>query len=280
MTVNAARRPRRRATPLAPEPIIAPAEKFAIGEINQTVFDCPSCARPLALGARRCPGCGTRLIIGIPLSKASVLASAGLAVGILVGGAVGAVFGLSHAAAAPGPVAMIPSAAPVGGGTGTGAATPGPTIAPSPTPTMDTTGSDIPAISRSALIQIVGFNERFADPAATLSAALAAKSFDASVAAQALRALSADAVYGQQLATNVSAWSVSEPLGGRLALLYKGIHDTAVEGLDASVQNVAAYRSTARAMVRLLATVPAVNDEVRSLAAANGLTIASSSSAP
>ena len=30
-----------------------------------SVFNCPSCARPLAHGANVCPGCGTRLIVGV-----------------------------------------------------------------------------------------------------------------------------------------------------------------------------------------------------------------------
>ena len=38
---------------------------IAIGEIDQTIFDCPSCSRPLALGDRRCPGCRTRLLHGV-----------------------------------------------------------------------------------------------------------------------------------------------------------------------------------------------------------------------
>jgi hypothetical protein len=80
MTVNAARRPRRRSVKPASEPVqTAPVGSFAIGEINQTVFDCPTCSRPLALGTRRCPGCRTRLVLGVPMSKAMIFATAGLA---------------------------------------------------------------------------------------------------------------------------------------------------------------------------------------------------------
>jgi hypothetical protein len=85
MTVNVARRSRRRTSSPRREPSVAPTESLAIGEINQTVFDCPNCSRPLALGARRCPGCGTHLVLGVPLVKASVLGGVGLAIGIAHG---------------------------------------------------------------------------------------------------------------------------------------------------------------------------------------------------
>ena len=87
MTVDAARRTRRRASAKSatPEPTIAPPASIAIGEFDQTIFECPSCARPLALGARRCPGCGTRLLAGVTLGKASGFMAAGLAAGLLLG---------------------------------------------------------------------------------------------------------------------------------------------------------------------------------------------------
>jgi len=65
------------------------AESFAIGEINQTVFSCPNCQRPLAMGAKHCPGCKTHLVRGVQLSKASVFVTMGLVVGLAIGGAAG-----------------------------------------------------------------------------------------------------------------------------------------------------------------------------------------------
>src|SRR5690242_8687534 len=97
MTVNTARRPRRRTTGIAPEPLaVAPVGALAIGEIGQTVFDCPSCSRPPAMGARRCPGCRTRLVLGVPVSKVSVFASTGLAIGLVVGSVGGVLFAASR----------------------------------------------------------------------------------------------------------------------------------------------------------------------------------------
>ena len=123
MTVDAARRSRRR-TPVAgrdSEPYIAPATSIAIGEIGQTIFECPSCARPLALGVGRCPGCGTRLVRGVALGKASAFIAIGLAVGLLAGAGAGLAFGLTHAAAAPAAIAAGASSAPGTGSQGSGA---------------------------------------------------------------------------------------------------------------------------------------------------------------
>ena len=270
MTVNAARRPRRRAAAPPPEPIVVPAESIAIGEIDQTVFDCPTCARPLAMGTRRCPGCGTHLIIGVPMSKASVIATGGLVLGLLLGWATGVVFGLVSRpmVVAPAPV-VVPSVAPVGGG-GT-LATPVP-IASAPVAPGDWTGG-MPAIARSALSQAVTVNDHFAAASASLSAVLAAPSFDPSDVAQILRAISAESVYGEQLAAKVSSWSDSAAVGQRLNGLYGAIHDTAGEGLLASVRNEAAYRQSAKTMITLLAGLRSVDTELRALAEANGVTL-------
>jgi hypothetical protein len=270
MTVNAARRPRRRAAALPPEPIVVPAESIAIGEIDQTVFDCPTCARPLAMGTRRCPGCGTHLIIGVPMSKASVIATGGLVLGLLLGWATGVVFGLVSRplVVAPAPV-VVPSVAPVGGG-GT-LATPVP-IASAPVAPGGWTGG-MPAIARSALSQAVTVNDHFAAASASLSAVLAAPSFDPSDVAQILRAISAESVYGEQLAAKVSSWSDSAAVGQRLNGLYGAIHDTAGEGLLASVRNEAAYRQSAKTMITLLAGLRSVDAELRALAEANGVTL-------
>src|SRR4029079_19837812 len=111
MTVNAVRRARRRPVPPLAEENGPSSESLAIGEIDQTVFDCPRCSRPLAVGTRRCPGCRTRLMAGVPLSRASGFVAVGLAVGLAVGGAGGAAFGLNQVpAAAPATLIRVRSA--------------------------------------------------------------------------------------------------------------------------------------------------------------------------
>jgi hypothetical protein len=276
MTVDVARRTRSRArkatVPLPePEPMLAPAQSLAIGEIDQTVFDCPSCSRPLALGARRCPGCRTRLLNGVTLGKASTFVAAGLAVGLLIGGGGGLAFGLANAAAAPAVVAGAPSQKP---GASHGAGSAGPTATATSTPTSAPTAtppSGIPPVTRSALVQVVAANGRLATAGAELREALAARSFDASAVAQTLRTISADSVFGSQLAGRVALWPDAIPLGTQLGVYYDAIHDTAVGGLDNSVRNVAAYRSAATAMVALLDQLTDVDAAVRATAASGGV---------
>ena len=280
MTVNTVRRTRRRAA--APPPSVpAPVESLAIGEINQTVFDCPKCARPLAMGARRCPRCGTRLILGVPMAKASVIASGGMAVGLVFGAVGGLVFGMTRLtpSAPPGPAAVAASAAPAGGIAHETAA---PTVSPpaSPSPSVGIAQTDMPSLTRSALAQAITVNDRLTAAAAALDAAVVAKSFDASEVAQILRTVSADSVYGEQLADRISAWSGSATVGDDLATAYGSIHDVAAEGLVASVQNEPAYRQTARAMLTLLARLGAVDNRVRAVAAANGIFVPGTSPAP
>src|SRR6188508_3114404 len=95
MTVEVARRRTRKTTPktaTSEPPIGAPigaSERISIGEIEPTVFSCPNCQRPLAIGARHCPGCRTHLVNGVQLGKASLFVTFGLIVGVALGGALG-----------------------------------------------------------------------------------------------------------------------------------------------------------------------------------------------
>jgi len=269
MTVNAVRRPRRRAAASEPATIAPPPESLAIGEIDQTVFDCPNCSRPLAVGARRCPGCRTRLVAGIPVSKASVFAAGGLAIGLAFGGVGGAVFGLSSATPAPATPIAVASAAP-GGGTG-----PGQTARPlaSGLPGSGGGSTSMPSIASSALVQAATVNDRLRTASGFLTAALATSPFDASSVAQTLRSISADTVYGQQLADKVAAWSGSAEVGTDLGALYDSIHDNAVEALVMSVTNPAAYRSSARSMVKLLASLRSIDARIAEVATTNGVVL-------
>jgi hypothetical protein len=267
MTVNAVRRGRRRAPEVRPDPIVTPNESLAIGEINQTVFDCPNCARPIAIGVRRCPGCGTHLVLGIPLAKAAVFASVGLALGIAFGGAVGYSLSLSRGPGSIGPaVAVQPSAPPASGSSTT------PTSSPTSAPTS-TAGSttDMPPISRSALAQALSVNGRLGAGASALRSSLNARDFDASTVAQTLRSLSADSVFGQQLAGRLMNWPGSATLGQNLATLYDSVHQTSTEWLVASVRDETAYREAAAAMLDVLKGLTALDAEANALAAQVGL---------
>ena len=278
MTVDAARRIRRRASDAAPETetITNRQPALAIGELEQTVFECPSCSRPLALGARRCPGCGTRMLNGVSIGKASGFTAAGLAIGLLLGAGGGFVFGLTRAPAAAPAAGSIASPAPgasaEGGGAGA-SGTPASTV-PGLTATSRPAATDpsgIPPLSRASLVQVAAINARLADARASLAAVLAGKPFDASAVAGSLRTISADAVFGQQLAHGVAQWPVSSPLGAQLDQFYGAIHGAAAGGLVASVQNAAAYRAAGGAMIKLLDGLVAVNDAVAATANAAGV---------
>ncbi len=273
MTVDVVRRSRRRASATIPapepEPTFIPAATIAIGEFDQTVFDCPSCSRPLALGARLCPGCRTRLVNGVALSKASVFIAAGLAIGLLVGGAGGLLLGLTRTSAATaGTGGPGPNATALPGAGATGSSRPGAT---NPVATPAATPNGIPPVTRSALVQVVGTNGRLATVAGDLRAILAANSFDASAVAQVLRSASADSVFGQQLAVRIAEWSESGALAAQLGSFYGAIHDTAVAGLDASVRNTAVYKVAAKDMLSLLDGLTAIDTAVRAAAASAGV---------
>lgn len=280
MTVDAARRTRRRAPAVnAPPPeMIAPPTSLAIGELDQTIFECPSCSRPLALGARRCPGCRTRLVAGVTLGKASGFVAVGLAVGMLAGAGGGLVFGFSHGSVAAAPVGALPVSGQNGGGTNGGGTNGGgvatvtaPTATPAPTPTATIA---IPPVTASALTQVIATNGRLAADRAALKAALAARAFDPSAVAQTLRAISAESIFGEQLAGHLTGWSGSSAVGEQLATFYGAVHDAAANGLLSSVRNQAAYRSAATAMIRLLDGLSTLDVDVRAVADAAGVDLA------
>ena len=280
MTVDVARRPRRRAGPKtdAPEPAISATPSIAIGEIDQTIFECPSCSRPLALGSHRCPGCGTRLVRGVTLGKASGFVALGLAVGLLAGAAGGLAIGLTGTRTAATPPTVL---APAGANTGTGgpAATAAPTVTASPT-SAPTDPAGIPPLVRTALVQVAGTNGRLATANADLRAVLAAKVFDASEAAQVLRTISAESVFSVQVAAHVGAWPGSAALATQLGAYYDSVHTAAANGLMASVRNTAAYRAAATAMVGLLDRLTELDGAVRSTAASAGVDLPPATTTP
>lgn len=258
--------------------MVAPGESMAIGEIDQTVFDCPSCTRPLALGAKRCPGCGTRLVGGVALSRVFTFVVSGLAVGLLTGGGAGYVLGVTQGAASAGtsgtsgaPVAVLPSVAP--------SVAPTPSAMPSAAPSSGN-GEGITPMSRAAMIQAIGANDRLAADRDALVAVLAEPAFDASAAARVFRTLSADSVYAQQLADRMLTWPGAASVGTEMATFYQRVHDIAAEALVASVRNDGAYRAAASAMAAQLRGLPALDAALRSAATSAGVVLPASSPTP
>lgn len=279
MTVEVARRRTRKTTPKAAtsEPAIgAPigaSERISIGEIEPTVFSCPNCQRPLAIGARHCPGCRTHLVNGVQLGKASLFVTFGLVVGIAVGGAIGGMALLGTNATRDAEIAAAVSAAlaaanvrPVPVATAAPLATSHPLATARPE-------TSIPGLARAAIIQSASLNAELAAAVPILQSALAAKDFDAYPVFQALRTVSGNAVTGRQLAAHIGGWSDGSELEANLAAFYTSIQSTASEGLGASIHNEAAYKSAAIAMLQLLGGLGAIDAQLHAAASAAGVTI-------
>jgi hypothetical protein len=279
MTVDVARRRTRRTTKVASTPDPAPArasESFAIGEINQTVFSCPNCQRPLALGAKHCPGCKTHLVRGVQLSKASTFVALGLVVGLAVGGAAGGAALLSNSmsrdaeinARVAAAVAAAEAARPVPVETTSPLATAHPVVTSAP---VDPDG--VPPLAKSALIQAANVNAQLAAAGPVLQSALAAKTFDTYTVFQVLRSVSADAVAGRPLTTPIGGWSRGKELAEAMSAYYTQVQDVAAESLSASIRNEPAYKAGAKEMLKVLAGLAALDGQLHEVATDAGITI-------
>jgi DNA-directed RNA polymerase subunit RPC12/RpoP len=254
----------------------------SIGEIGQTVFSCPACSRPLALGARRCPGCGSRLLMGVQLGRVSTFVLVGLIVGVAFGGGLAAVLSAVRMPAHDAYVADVAAAAALAQAAQAQAAAP-PKVAATPA-TGGSSGSStgsIPAISASALRQALVVDKRLDTAAAGLTAALAASTMNVQDVSELLRAASTDSVIGLQLAQNVKSWPGGVAFGAELTAFYESVQATATDGLTNSIHNEAAYRRSARAMVELLGGLAALDARARQVGATAGLSLpAETSPAP
>jgi len=237
------------------------AAPIAIGEPDAQIFSCPSCARPLAVGSRRCPGCRTRLVMGIRASRALLFVVLGLVVGLAAGGG-GTAFALSMSrteVVAP-PVA-VPSVAP--------SAAP---IASAPAkPPLDPA---VPAAAISALRQSWLINQRLEGDAANLAAAVAASDPSSADIARSLRTIAVDASLGSGVAPGIGHWSAGTELADRMASFYGSVGTAALDGLSVSLTNTPAYVKTARQVLSLVADLKGIDASVRTLAADAGLTLA------
>src|SRR5688572_797546 len=158
------------------------APSLPIGEIDANIIPCPACSRPLDAGTRRCPGCATRLIARVKVTRAAAfIFVGGLAGAMLGGGLVAAVSFLGTRPVAvvvvPAPVVVTPTTAPLAS-------------APAPAPAAD---PGIPSSALSALRQSSLLNQRVLDDAARLTAALSATKPSSSEIAPILRSMASTA---------------------------------------------------------------------------------------
>jgi hypothetical protein len=281
MTVNVARRRAKRAGDGG-----AGTSDGPIGEIGQTLFSCPACGRPLAIGVRRCPGCSARLVMGVRAGRAVMFVTIGLIVGVAFGGGLAASLSAIRLPARDAQVAQAAAAAALAAAAQAQAAASAVALAtPAITPAGGSTGTappvTIPASSASALTQALVLNARLRDATSALRTSLAASKFDAQEVSQLLRDASANSVIGLQLAENLNAWSGGTAVGGRMTTFYGAVQSIAAEGLGASIRNEAAYRRAAAAMVTLLGGLGPIDGQARQLAATAGINLpAAASPAP
>ncbi len=231
---------------------------LAIGDADAHVFTCPSCARPLADGTSRCPGCGVRLILGVRLKRAAAILALGITIGMLVGVATtAAAIALSLRDSTPA-VAAAPSIAPS-------------VARSSALPSFIAVDPGAPVAAVSALSGTAVVNGRIAVDAATLASTLARSKATTIEIARALRSLAADAALGIDLADRLTPWTGAAHVQGGLDDFYRAMAQAARAGLRASLNDAGAYRKAGAEMRTVLATMGKVDRDSRALAGTVGL---------
>jgi len=234
----------------------------AIGEPDAHVFNCPKCARPLTEGTPRCPGCGTRLIMGVVLRRAGTLMGFGFVVGMFIGG-VATSFVISNLLAPAAPAVAVDPAdtttAQASGvpGAPSGAANP-PVVAPSG--------------ALSSLRQASLLDARFVADTKALSSAYKANATGVDIALV-LRSLASDAAIGSDLLPGLRAWDDARKLAAARAGFYAAVAGISHDALRASMTDKKAYRAAAKSMLATLRKLPSLDDQSRSLAATAGATL-------
>lgn len=240
-----------------PRPAIV-LEPLVIGESDRNIFNCPVCSRPLAVGATRCPGCRTRLILSTPAKRVTIFMLVGVVVGLVLSWGISAGFAAAGALLQPADPAASPIVRASGG------------ILPSAVPSGPVVAT-IPPIARSALGQTAVLNNRLGEGAAALRAALKDRDLDSAAVADTLRSLAADASFGEGLAPRLGTWDQASEVALGLGSLYTAVRGTAVDGLNASITNDPAYRTAAQRMLVVLSGVAPLDARVRTLAAIVGV---------
>jgi hypothetical protein len=265
MAISTARR-RGRAIPaisVGPEPELPP-EPLPIGLPDLDVTSCPICARPIAVGTGRCPGCGVRLLLGVPARRAGTFVAVGLVVGLLAGGTASAVVFRAGGANEGRGTAVVPLLSP----------TPSrPASSPSEKPPSPRPTAVVPGQASAALAQVLVIDDRLSARAVDLRAELAAKPFDTFAVATTLRGLTADAVVGSGVTGLIGTWPAGFDASVRLGAYYRLVSGTAAQTLSASLADSATYRAGATAMLRVLADLDPLDVTIEALAVGAGLVV-------
>ncbi|MEW6223823.1 MAG: zinc ribbon domain-containing protein [Chloroflexota bacterium] len=224
----------------------APADPTVSGGTDDAVFGCPACGRTIPRGSFRCQGCGQRLVLDVPVNRASMLLGAGLLAGLLTGGAL---VGLT-----------VPRQAVPAGTAGAASGAPGPTSIPA-------------AVASSSLAALRGtttLNGRLAAQAEPLARALAAKKLAVPDVVAVLRRMSADTRAAAAMVPSLGSWDEAAEQQAALGSFYAALTAELDTGLGASVKSAGAYKRTAQRVIALLARVPDLDAASRTLAAGMG----------
>ncbi len=241
----------------APDANVSPA----IGEDDSHIFNCPSCARPLAEGTSKCPGCGVRLIMGVMLKRAGAILALGIVVGVFAGSAMtAAVITLPPRSDKVAPAVVTPGTAPDGA-----------RLSAAPTLPAGNVVVGAPQAAVAALSGTAVVNGRIAVDAATLSSTLAARNASSIEIARAFRSLAADAALGIDVAGRLGSWHDAGPVKTDLEAFYRTMADTAKNALRATFADNAGYRRAGAEMLAVLAGLGEVDAASRTLATSVGL---------
>jgi hypothetical protein len=244
----------------------AVSEPIPIGQEEHEIFNCPVCARPLAMGSGRCPGCQTRLVRGVPASKAGLFVVSGLVVGLLVGaGGAAGVVAMNGALSSPSTAGQVtPSTVPAGtGGSGGNGSTGG-----SGSTGGGTTGTVyVSGIVSSSLRQAADLNVKLAEASTALSAQLDRSTLDTEETAMILRSIASNAQFGSEVAPRIGTWDAGSELSIDLAAFYESVRETARDGLAISLTSNRGYRQAATDMVRTLRQMRGLQATASKLAA-------------
>ena len=249
MTANLLRGKKAKGETPDPKPAAKP---IAIGEVDAHVFNCPSCARPLADGTWRCEGCGALLILGVTAKRASAILGLGLVVGVLVGGVFTAAAITLSLHDTPVQAAVV-------------IATPAPIATAIPNAVTAPVG--VPQAAVTALSGTAVVNGRISADTTTLAATLADPHATTIDLARGLRSLSADAALGTDLVARLAQWRDADTAAGPLGDFYRKMSTTATLALRDSLNDASGYRSSASEMLGVLKGLSAVDAASRVLAA-------------
>ncbi len=227
----------------------------AIGEPDAHVFNCPKCARPLTEGTPRCPGCGTRLIMGVAARRASILMGAGFIVGLFLGGGFMSLV-ISN---------LISPTTPVSAADSTDGSAASSVTGPGASPGTLVPDASVPAGALSSLRQASLLDSRIAADARALSKAYKARSSGADLA-PILRSLASNASIGGELMPQLRTWDKAHALASARTAFYSSVSATAIKGLRASVTDRSSYRTASKRLLTTLKKLVALDAASRALA--------------